>query len=193
MNTIRNDFPKNVKLFFISLQNYLDTKLYFYGSVNRNDYIHNQSDIDVAIFTNNEYSMMSKLQHFLHVQKNAFDKIVWKLNDNMIYGYKIKCHKHLQPVEHYNYFIPKNLKCEITIYNTQFKPLLLKDMQSGNKIPIHIDIILNILKMFYYTIPILPKNIYNYIKRIIFNDIVTQKDTVFYLIKQTDDESDESN
>ena len=54
MNAIRDDFPKEVKDFFKRLENYLDDELYFYGSVNRSDYIHGKSDIDVAIFTDNE-------------------------------------------------------------------------------------------------------------------------------------------
>ena len=69
MNKIRDDFPEDLKNFFIDLQNYLDTELYFYGSVNRSDYVHGKSDIDVAIFTDNEYSTISKLQHFLHVKR----------------------------------------------------------------------------------------------------------------------------
>ena len=69
MNKIRNDFPPDVKKFFNDLKNYLDTDLYFYGSVNRRDYVHNKSDIDIGIFTDNEYSMMTKIQHFLHVKK----------------------------------------------------------------------------------------------------------------------------
>jgi len=51
MNKIRNDFPPNVKKFFVNLQNYLDTDLYFYGSVNSPDYVQGKSDIDVAWFS----------------------------------------------------------------------------------------------------------------------------------------------
>ena len=90
MNTIRDDLPKDFKNFFKRLENYLDTDLYFYGSINRDDYVHDKSDIDIAIFTDNEYSTMAKLQHFLKVKRNAFDKVVWKLEGKMIYGYKIK-------------------------------------------------------------------------------------------------------
>jgi predicted nucleotidyltransferase len=90
MNEINNELPTDIKNFFNRLKNYLDTDLYFYGSVTRSDYVPGKSDIDVAIFTDNEYSTMSKLQHFLHVKRSDFDKVVWKLNSKMIYGYKIK-------------------------------------------------------------------------------------------------------
>ena len=134
MNKIRSDFPPDLKKFLYDLQNYLDEDLYFYGSVNRSDYVHGKSDIDVAIFTDNEYSLISKLQHFLHVKRDAFDKIVWKLNDKMMYGYKIKCDKYI------------NSKCEIAIYNNEFKNTLLDEMKKYNNIPIHIAILLYIIK-----------------------------------------------
>ena len=173
MNKIRDNFPPNVKKFFIDLQNYLDTELYFYGSVNRSDYVHGKSDIDVAIFTDNEYSTMSKLQHFLHVKRESFDKIVWKLESKMIYGYKIKCDKYT------------NSKCEIAIYNNDFKKTLINDMSNYNSIPFYIGILLFILKTLHYTFPILSSKTYSDYKRFIFNRLmVNKKDTIFFLLKQ---------
>lgn len=173
MNKIRDDFPPELKQFFINLQNYLDTELYFYGSVNRSDYVHGKSDIDIAIFTDNEYSIMAKLQHFLHVKKNAFDKVVWKLEGKMIYGYKIKCDKYI------------NSKCEIAIYNNDFKEALLNDLSKYNTIPLYISIMLFILKTLYYTFPIISTKTYSEYKRFVFNKImVDKKNTTFILLKQ---------
>ena len=174
MNSMRNDFPSDVKKFFINLQKYVDTDLYFYGSVNRPDYVHGKSDIDVAIFTDNEYSIITKLQHFLHVKRNAFDKVVWKLEGKMVYGYKIKCDKYIDS------------KCEIAIYNNDFKQQLLAEMKLGNNIPLYISILLFILKTIYYTFPILSSKTYANSKRFLFNKLMTNKqDTLFFLIKQT--------
>jgi hypothetical protein len=174
MNTIRDDFPKDVKDFFKRLENYLDTDLYFYGSVNRSDYVHNKSDIDIAIFTDNEYSTITKLQHFLHVKRNAFDKVIWKLDGKMIYGYKIKCEKYM------------DIKCEIAIYNNDFKNILIKEISQYNSVPPHIAILLFILKTMYYTFPIISQQTYSSYKRYIFNEIMLQKkNTVFLLLKQT--------
>jgi len=155
MNTIRETLPKSVKEFFYKLSEYLDTELYFYGSINRSDYIHNKSDIDTAIFTDNEESIINKLQHFLHVKRDAFDKVIWKINGKTIYGYKIKCDKYI------------DIKCEIAIYNNEYKEILF------------------MLKTIHYTIPILSVKTYAYYKRIIFNEILfKKKDTVFFLIPQ---------
>ena len=174
MNTIRDDFPKDVKLFFKKLNHYLDTDLYFYGSVNRTDYVHDKSDIDIAVFTDNEYSIMTKLQHFLHVNKNAFDKVVFKLEGKMVYGYKIKCEKYI------------NIKCEIAIYNNDFKDILLNDMSKYESLPVYISILLFMLKSIYYTFPIISQKTYSEYKRYLFNDIMlNKKDTVFLLLKQS--------
>jgi hypothetical protein len=173
MNNIRNDFPPDLKKFFNDLKNYLDTDLYFYGSVNRPDYVHNKSDIDIAIFTDNENSMIIKIQHFLHVKKNAFDKVVWKIEGNIIYGYKIICDKYT------------NSKCEIAIYNNDFKQLLLNEMKTYNSLPLYISIMLFILKTIYYTFPIISSNTYKLYKRIIFNRIMINKEnSKFLLLKQ---------
>jgi hypothetical protein len=117
---------------------------------------------------------MAKLQHFLKVKRNAFDKVVWKLEGKMIYGYKIKCEKYI------------DIKCEIAIYNNDFKDILLNDMKRYNVIPTAIAIPLFILKTVYYTIPIISQKTYSDYKRYLFNDImINKKDTVFLLLKQS--------
>ena len=69
METTKNVLPENVKFFFNNLSDVLDTKLLFFGSVQRDDYFPGKSDIDVAIFTDNVKSTISKLQHYLHLNK----------------------------------------------------------------------------------------------------------------------------
>jgi len=174
MNAIRDDFPKDIKIFFKQLQNYLDTDIYFYGSVNRTDYVPGKSDIDVAIFTDNEYSVITKLQHFLKVKRDAFDKIVWKLNGSMIYGYKINCDKYM------------DVKCEIAIYNNDFKDIIINEFE----IPIKhktvlTTILLYLLKLLHYQLPLIPKNIYVQLKRYVLNEMMVKKESVFLLLKQS--------
>ena len=171
MNNVRDDLPENVKKFFNNLSNYLDTELYFYGSVNRPDYVHGQSDIDVAVFTDNEYSVMSKLQHFLKVKKNDFEKVLWKLNGKMIYGFKIKCDN-------------LNMNGEIAIYNNYFKEHLMDEFRKTNTVPWYALILLQILKTCYYTFPLISKKNYSYLKRVIFNEIMEKKESAFLVLKQ---------
>ena len=60
------------KKFFHNLSEYLETKMLYYGSIQRSDYVPGKSDIDVAIFTNNEKRVLLKMQHYLKVEKNDF-------------------------------------------------------------------------------------------------------------------------
>ena len=78
METTKNKLSPYATTFFNKLGNYLDTKLYYYGSVQRNDYFNDDSDLDVAIFTDNVSSMLSKINNFLNVKKYEFKKFVWK-------------------------------------------------------------------------------------------------------------------
>ena len=170
MNDIRQDLPEKIKKFFKRLADYLDTDLYFYGSVVRSDYIPGKSDIDVAVFTDNESSVMSKLQHFLHVKRSEFDKVLWKLNGKMIYGYKIKV---------------ESINSEIAIYNNEFKDIIIDEF----KIPltnktILTTVLLYLLKLFFYQIPLIPSPMYIQLKRYILNKMMVKKESVYFIMKQ---------
>ena len=173
-NQFTQHLTKKESSYFNKLSDYLDTKLYYYGSVTRDDYVPNKSDIDIAIFTDNEHSIMSKLQHFLHAKRKAFDKIAWKLNGQMIYGYKIKCMDYT------------GINCEIAIYNNEFKKVLIDEYNKPLKNQtLLIYVLLNVLKILYYQIPLLPKTTFMSLKRYILNEMMGKKETVFYLLKQT--------
>jgi len=75
METTKNKLPDDINAFFSKLSKYLDTKLLFYGSVQRSDYFPGSSDIDVDIFTDNVDSTITKLQHFLNVKKSKFKRL----------------------------------------------------------------------------------------------------------------------
>lgn len=172
MNNIREDLPRIVKDFFYNLKNLLDTELYFYGSINRPDYIHGKSDIDVAIFTDNEYSIMNQLQYILQANKSDFKKVVWKLEGKMVYGFKIKCNPDLL----------NGAECEIAIYNNDFKDHILYEFDRNNNVPMLLLIILYILKFFYYNIPLISRQTYAKMKKVLFNKIMNTKKSEFLLI-----------
>ena len=65
METTKNKLSSYESDFFNKLSNYLDTKLYFYGSIQRDDYKPGHSDIDVDIFTDNIHSALIKIQNLL--------------------------------------------------------------------------------------------------------------------------------
>jgi len=171
MNIIPSVLPKNLQKYFIELKNYLDTELYFYGSVIRNDYVKNKSDVDLCIFTDNEQSTINKLKFYFHIQSKDIKKFIKKYESNelILYGYKIKCKI-------------DDIKCEIHLYNEKFKDYLLNEMQAPLKSPFYVNIFLYILKFCYYTIPILSKETYKTIKNYYINNFIKFDDTLYLVI-----------
>jgi hypothetical protein len=106
----------------------------------------------------------------LHINKKDIDKIVWRLNGTMIYGYKIKI---------------KDINCELTIFNNDFKDILIDEFTKPNKNnSIIIYGLLFILKVLYYQIPVLNKKTYSELKRYIMNDLIVKKDSIYHVLHQ---------
>ena len=158
METTKNELPKNVREFFYHLSDYLDTKFLYFGSVQRSDYVPGKSDIDIDVFTENEYSLMAKMQHYLHVPKHDFKKVAWIIDGIPTYGYKLQYENKKEKIN-----------AEFSIYNEKFKEIIIKEHQSKFSLPIHITIMLYILKFFYYEIPLLDKKTFSNSKRYIMN------------------------
>jgi hypothetical protein len=156
METTKNKLPEKEQQFFNELSKYLDTSLYYYGSVQRNDYFPGKSDIDVDIFTDNEHALIARMQHFLHVERRAFKKFVWRLNHNnkMIYGYKIMYKNSEQ-----------NFSTEISIYNEKIKNDILKEHINKISLPFYISWLLVSLKILYYNLNIIDKHTFRYLKK----------------------------
>ena len=170
METTKNELPPNAKKFFYNLSNYLDTKILFYGSIQRSDYVPGKSDIDVAIFTDNEDSLMNKLQHHLRLKKKDFKKIIYIIDGNVVNGFKIKYENKKE-----------NIKAEFSIYNDNFKDIIIKQHTKKFVLPAYISVMLYLLKTFYYKIPILPKSFYINAKNWLLN-LVDNPGTQFILL-----------
>ena len=177
METTRNELPHKLKRFLDKLKMDLDTNIYYYGSIQRNDYIAGKSDIDICIFTDNESSMITRLAHFLKVQKSEFKKVIIINDDYTINGHKIK----YATTE----FNSKNepFVCEFCIYNTKFKNRLMEFYHKINNVPVFILILLFILKQIFYIFPIISKKQYNKIKDYIFSKLYLKiKNRTFFLL-----------
>ena len=173
METIRNKISPRTQHFFNSLSNYLDTKLYYFGSVQRADYFPRGSDIDVDIFTDNEQATMIQMQHFLKVSKKDFKRFVWRLNtnDHVVYGHKIM------------YKDPEGeFAAEFSIYNTKVKDWILNEHQLKTFLPFYVTCILVVLKYLYYSLGIIPASWYTYIKKITLSTLSGFKYDEFVVI-----------
>lgn len=173
METTKNEIPEEKKIFFEKLKNYLDTKIYFFGSIQREDYYH-KSDIDIDIFTEKMTSTILKLQQFLKLDPSEFKKIIWRSNyDNTIVkGYKVM------------YESPENnMFIEISIYDEKYKDIVLKDHNGKKDIPFYATYSLIFIKFLFYTMEIMPKEMYKYLKKHILSTMIFKKETDFIVFK----------
>jgi len=163
MECIKNKLPNKTQEFLNKMKEYLDTKFYYYGSVQRFDFIANNSDIDICIFTDNTQTMIHKLSSFLHIDKNKIKKIFLNIkNDSnkyeIIYCYKVA------------YKNPKlDLNLEITVCNEKYKKIILFHQNQGINLPTYIVTLLFILKVLYYHFNIFPFKFYHKCKTIIID------------------------
>jgi hypothetical protein len=158
METTKNKLSPYATMFFDKLRNYLETNLYFYGSIQRNDYVPNKSDIDVDIFTENVQSTITKLQNFFEVDRYKFKKFIYKIENKVIIGYKISIK---EPQHHF--------RTEISIFDEKFKHLVLYEHQRKFHLPFHTSIIIIMLKFFYYQLGIIPVQYFKFIKEYLIN------------------------
>ena len=181
METTKNEMPPYAKNFYNKLSSYLDTKFYFYGSIQRYDYFPKYSDIDADIFTDNEMSTISQIAHFLEIKKSEFRKFVYNLHktNKVVYGYKVK---YEDPAN--------NFTTEISVYNEKDKEAVLLEHRSKCNIPFYVTFFLIILKFFYYNLGLVPKNMYKDIKNWIMSYVIEGKDCEYIVIDMPSDKEE---
>ncbi len=160
METTKNKLTQYETFFFNNLKQYIDTPLYFYGSIQRSDYISQQSDIDVDIFTNNEKLVMLKLQNLLNLNSSDFIRVIYNIDklNVVVRGYKVA------------YIDTENkLKVEFAIFNEKYKDAILFEHQSKFNVPYLLSLILIFFKILHYNLSILPLEYYRKIKKFLIN------------------------
>jgi len=172
METIHenNRLSEHASDFFNRLRNYLDTKLYFYGSILRTDYLPGQSDIDVDIFTDNEARTISQMSAFLHIPKRKFKKIILRcpITNRLIHGHKVM------------YDDPENsFKAEFAIYNEKNKREIIALHQSKSKLPVYASFLLRILKILFYHLQVISLENYRFLKHNILSLLIGIPETDF--------------
>jgi hypothetical protein len=182
METTKNTLSPYASAFFTRLSNYLETPMYFFGSIQRNDYFPKYSDIDVDIFTDNENSTMIKMQHFLHIEKYKFKKFVYRIDkhNKMVDGYKVS-------------YKEKNnhLNAEFSIYNEKYKEMILEEHRRKFVLPYYVSFFLVFIKYFYYDLGIMPKILYLKIKNFLMDNCVDGKHAEFVVIDLKEKEEEE--
>jgi hypothetical protein len=176
METTKNKLSPYETIFFNKLSNYLDTKLYFFGSIQRYDYFPGISDIDVDIFTDNVSRTISQIQNYLRIDKNSTTKFIYKVDKKnseykIINGHKIE------------YEDPENsLSVEFSIYDEKFKELVLVEHIRKTLIPFYVTFFLVIIKYLYYIFCIIPKSVYKFLKNFLMDICIDGKVAEFVVL-----------
>jgi len=173
METTKNKLSPYEKHFFDNLSNYIDKPIFFYGSIQRDDYFPQMSDIDIDIFSDNLDSTLKLLQNYLNMNKNEFKKSIYKMDktNNIIPGYKSK----YTDEQH-------KLSLEISVYDEKYKEHILKEHQSKFNLPIYIIIVLKFLKVLHYNLGILPIYYYSRFKKYLTNNCYDNNKAEFIVV-----------
>jgi hypothetical protein len=172
METTKNELSPYEKDFFNKLKIHIDKPIYFYGSIQRNDYFPKLSDIDIDIFTDNIDSTISLLTNFLKINKYSFKKSFYKMDktNKVIPGYK------------YKYIDESNsLTVEMSVYDEKYKEEILKEHISKFNLPFYILFILVILKILHYNMGILPIYYYSLCKKYVTNNLYDGNKAEFFI------------
>jgi len=190
METTRNKLPMHIESFFQNLRAYIGVPLYYYGSVQRPDFLPSKSDIDVDIFSNNIKSMVTKLHHYLNRPLSKFHKTVMYMDKRVITGIKV-FYKNIDNVgadeDDNDDKLDKSrqsFSAEFSIFNLNDKDSILKHHIRKFDLPYHITLMLMGIKLFYYQFGILNKKQYKSFKNIILSTFIGIDPIPFVTIKQ---------
>lgn len=174
METTKNNLPPDVKAFFKDLSDYLGTKILFFGSVQRSDYIPGKSDIDVDIFTDNENSTLAKLKGYLGTKREKVKKVVWTITETgkTVYGYKLSYKNE-----------DETLRVEFSVYNDKFQDAVTKEHQKKFVIPFYCTVMLWLLKLLYYQLNIISNDTFRYYKNLALTVCIGYPENEFIILE----------
>ena len=176
METTKNKLTPYEKDFFDKLRNYIDKPIYFYGSIQRDDYLPKCSDIDIDIFSNNVNSTLLLLENFLREYSNSnndndikFKKTIYRMSktDKVVFGYKGKY------VDEVN-----KLNVEIAVYNEKNKEDILQEHQLKFHLPFFITFILIFFKVLHYNLELISYDYYRNFKNFMMDTYYKKADFI---------------
>ena len=151
----------------------LREKLYFYGSILRDDFLPGISDVDILYFSKeNLKKTVDELYRFLlqDTNKTRLQKLHFLYHSTetkkVISGYKIKYTS-----------IDSGVVIEISFYEFPYKEMIIKEQLRKADIPFYVVYSMLILKVLAYKYRILPENLFRWIKDRLFINMSGIKNT----------------
>ena len=152
--------------FLSNMKEYLETEFIFYGSIKRIDYLENNSDIDIAILTDNPTSMLAKIKNYLNIKNGKIRKIYQTFNNqsSLINGYKFTYNDE-----------ENNWGFDVVIYDEIYRDIIIKDIYYINNLSFFTTIVLYILKFLYYKLHLISQSTFLETKAKIFSLVLSKK------------------
>ena len=168
MDDIKNRLTEYKYNFLSNMKEYLETEFIFYGSIKRLDYLENNSDIDIAILTDNPSSMLAKIKNYLNIKNTKIRKIYQTFNNqpSLINGYKFT----YKDDEH-------NWGFDVVIYDEIYRDIIIKDIYCINNLTLITTVILYILKILYYKLHVISQSKFLETKAKIFSLVLNKQST----------------
>jgi len=130
-------FPEETRLFFERLSEFMELPLYFYGSIQRWDYLPGCSDVDVAMFTPHMENAVIQLQSYFDIPREKIKRIQWRLDGHTIRGYKV-------------HSTEGELSFDISLFHEKDKRRVLRQYKKEANRPLWVLFVLLLLKYIYY-------------------------------------------
>jgi predicted nucleotidyltransferase len=173
METPKHPLTIQQSRFLSKVRSVLPEKLYFYGSILRDDFLPGISDIDVLYFTkDNLQKTVDDLYRFLlqDTNKTRLQQLQFLYHSTetrkVISGYKIKYTS-----------IDSGMVIEISFYEFPFKEMIMKEQLRKADIPVFVVYSMLILKVLAYKYRVLPENLFRWIKDRLFINMSGIKNT----------------
>jgi hypothetical protein len=152
--------------FLKAAQHYIDSQFYYYGSIERIDYLPGKSDIDIDIFTPNLYSTMFKLRQFLLIPETGIKNIKWRTRRPIVATFH--CHK----IKFDNGII----KLELNIYDDKYKNTLLQVRELKRNIPFAVLMLVYTIKSMYYNTNLISNSHIAIFKKFVMGQLLDMED-----------------
>lgn len=159
--------------FFSKIRNILPDKLYFYGSILRQDFLPGLSDIDVLYFTKDNLKKTARylyrqLQQDTRATKVQLLHFLYHSSGTkqLISGYKVKYTN-----------VTDGIVIELSMYDDKFKDMIIDEQMKKANIPFYIVWTLLLLKIIAYKYRLLPEDTFRWIKDRLFINLSGVKNT----------------
>lgn len=173
METPKHPLTSQQSRFFSKLRSFLPEKLYFYGSILRDDFLPGLSDIDVLYFTKDDLKKTVQNAYRYLQQDTRATKIQMlhflyhsSRTKQVISGYKLKYTN-----------VDDGIIVEVSIYDDKFKDMIMDEQIRKAHIPFYIVWAMLFLKILAYKYRVLPEDTFRWIKDRLFINMSGIKNT----------------